>query len=200
MPRSLSRSFLESPSLYASDAAQSAGGYEFDGFVLDARRRGVWRHDGTSVRLTARLFNTLLLFVEHPGELLDKDWLMARLWPEMDVGENSLSQIVCSLRRALAKGGRGYIQTESRHGFRFVCPVKVLPTFLSSHSEDPVMDDPGSLSAALARLSYILAVQDVITRHLAEALAPHRVDAAPSGPTSVESGGRAPSRTPAFPS
>ena len=64
-----------------NSVAQPVGGYEFDGFVVDVRRRGVWRHDGTPVQLTARLFKTLLLFVEHPGELLDKDWLMARIWP-----------------------------------------------------------------------------------------------------------------------
>lgn len=175
--------------------------YEFDGFVLDTRRRGVWGQDGTPVRLTPRLFRTLLLFVERPGELLDKDWLMARLWPGMDVGENSLSQVICCLRRALARSGRGHIQTESRHGFRFVSPVKVLPPSLLPWP-DEVAALAGSLPAALARLSYILAVQDVITRHLAEALAPHPDDAAPRrppGPTLVESGGHAPSRTPAFP-
>jgi DNA-binding winged helix-turn-helix (wHTH) protein len=74
--------------------------YEFDGYVLDTRRRAVWRHDGTPLSLTPRLFNVLLLFVERPGELIDKDWLMTRLWPGMDIGENSLSQIVCSLRQA----------------------------------------------------------------------------------------------------
>lgn len=169
-------------------------GYEFDGFVLDARRRGVWRRDGTPVRLTARLFNTLLLFVERPGELLGKDWLMATLWPEMDVGENSLSQTVCSLRRALARDGREYIQTESRHGFRFVCPVTTLPPETAAGA--------GSLPDGLETLSLILAMQDVITRQLAEALAPHLVNAAlrgSSGPTSDGNGGRAPSPRPAFP-
>lgn len=176
-----------------NSVAQPVGGYEFDGFMVDVRRRGVWRQDGTPVQLTARLFKTLLLFVEHQGELLDKDWLMARIWPGMDVGENSLSQIICSLRRALAGNGRGYIQTESRHGFRFVCPVTRLPSL--------GLGDGGSLPDALARLSYMLAVQDIILRHLADMLAPHQVDAALPGPVALTlagSGGHAPSRTPAF--
>ncbi len=154
------------------------------------------------MQLTARLFKTLLLFVERPGELLDKDWLMATIWPGMDVGENSLSQIICGLRRALVREGRGYIQTESRHGFRFICPVKALPPFLVSPLEASGLKDAGSLPDALARLSYMLAVQDVIMRHLADMLAPHHFDAAQPGTvasTSAGSGGHAPSRTPAFP-
>jgi DNA-binding winged helix-turn-helix (wHTH) protein len=126
---------------YAGRAAQQAWGYEFDGFVLDARRRGVWRRDGGQVRLTARLFNTLLLFVERPGELLGKDWLMDTLWPGMDVGENSLSQVVCGLRRALCGDGREYIQTESRHGFRFVCPVRTQPRMDDAWHLAPHLDD-----------------------------------------------------------
>jgi len=168
-------------------------GYEFDGFMLDTRRRGVWREDGTPLRLTPRLFNTLLLFVERPGELLGKDWLMSRLWPGMDVGENSLSQIVCNLRHALAKDGRRYIQTESRYGFRFICPVKALPRMDESSNTE---------SADLETLSLILAIQEVVTRRLVEALAPHLTVAVPrhaSGPTSDENGGRVPNRTPAFP-
>ena len=137
------------------------------------------------MRLTPRLFNTLLLFVERPGELLGKDWLMARLWPGIDVGENSLSQIVCNLRQALARDGRRYIQTESRYGFRFVCPVRILP----------------AEAAPLETLSMILAMQEIVTRHLAEVLAPHLADAAQrhAALTSGESGGRVPSRIPAFP-
>ena len=173
--------------------AQPVEGYEFDGFVLDARRRSVHWH-GTPVRLTARLFNTLLLFVEHPGELLGKDWLMEALWPGLEVGENSLSQVVCSLRRALSGDGQGYIQTESRYGFRFVCPVKRLPLVDATEAGPP--------AAALDTLSLILAMQVVITHRLAEALAPHVGNVAPrlqAGPTSGRSSGLAPSRTPAYP-
>jgi DNA-binding winged helix-turn-helix (wHTH) protein len=165
---------------------RQAGTYEFDGFVLDTRLRGVRQPDGTPMRLTPRMFRTLLLFVEHPGELLGKEWLMARLWPGMDVGENSLSRIVCNLRQALSCDGRHYIQTESRYGFRFVCPV-----IASNGGSNP-----------LETLTLILAMQEIVTRHLAEVLAPHRSHAAQhqaAGLTLDESGGHAPSPIPAFP-
>jgi DNA-binding winged helix-turn-helix (wHTH) protein len=174
---------------------REVGGYQFDGFVLDTRRRGVWRQDGTPVRLTPRLFNTLLLFVERPGELLGKDWLMDRLWPGIYVVENSLSQVVCTLRRQLARDGRTYIQTESRHGFRFVCPVQALPPHFTAGVE--------CAPASNESLSFTLAMHVVIVQRLVEALAPHLLDAAQREPAVVTLGGNhghAPSRIPAFPS
>jgi DNA-binding winged helix-turn-helix (wHTH) protein len=172
-----------------------AGTYQFDGFVLDVGRRGLWRPDGTPVKLTPRLFNTLLLFVEHPGELLGKDWLMSRLWPGTYVVENSLSQIISALRRSLARDGRVYIQTESRYGFRFVCPVKAMPPSQFAVGAE-------TIPTAMETLSFTLSVQIVILKHLADALTPHLHDAAPEKRTFATLGGiggREPSRTPAFP-
>jgi TolB-like protein/DNA-binding winged helix-turn-helix (wHTH) protein/tetratricopeptide (TPR) repeat protein len=81
------------------------------------------------LNLSPRLFKALLLFVEHPGELLDKDALMGALWPGLVVDENSLSQVVSGLRRAFADdpAASRYIQTVPRRGFRFVAAVTVLP-------------------------------------------------------------------------
>ncbi len=107
--------------------ALRADRYAFGEFTLDPLRRAVWRRDGTPLALTPRLFNALQLLVEHPGELLDKDVLLAALWPGLVVEENSLSQVISALRRALGDGGKRYIQTEPRRGFRFVTEVALQP-------------------------------------------------------------------------
>jgi DNA-binding winged helix-turn-helix (wHTH) protein len=75
--------------------------YAFGDFLLEPSQQEVRRRDGSALNLSPRLFNALLLFVEHAGELLDKDALMRALWPGLVVDENSLSQVVSSLRRAL---------------------------------------------------------------------------------------------------
>ena len=82
-----------------------------------------------SLNLTPRLFSALLLFVENAGELLDKDALMLALWPGLVVEENSLSQVISGLRRALADDSHDsrYIQTVPRRGFRFIATVTELP-------------------------------------------------------------------------
>jgi TolB-like protein/DNA-binding winged helix-turn-helix (wHTH) protein/tetratricopeptide (TPR) repeat protein len=103
--------------------------YAFGEFVLEPSQQRVRRLDGETLNLTPRLFSALQLFVENPGKLLDKDALMLALWPGLVVDENSLSQVVSGLRRALAddKASSRYIQTVPRRGFRFIAAVTVLP-------------------------------------------------------------------------
>ena len=113
----------------AEFAKPASPGYAFGDFVLERAQQEVRRRDGSPLNLSPRLFNALLLFVEHAGELLDKDALMRALWPGLVVDENSLSQVVSSLRRALADDpvASRYIQTVPRRGFRFVATVTALP-------------------------------------------------------------------------
>lgn len=100
----------------------------FGDFVLQRSQQRVLLHDGSELSLTPRLFSALLLFVDHPDTLLDKDRLMQALWPGLVVEENNLSQTISSLRRALGDepAGSRYIQTVPRRGFRFIAPVTVL--------------------------------------------------------------------------
>ena len=113
----------------AEFAKPASPGYAFGDFVLERAQQEVRRRDGSPLNLSPRLFNALLLFVEHAGELLDKDALMRALWPGLVVDENSLSQVVSGLRRALADDpvASRYIQTVPRRGFRFVATVTTLP-------------------------------------------------------------------------
>ena len=124
--------------------------YGFGDFVLERSQARVRHRDGTPLTLTPRLFNALLLFVEHAGELLDKDALMLALWPGLVVEENNLSQVISALRRALgdeAPGSR-YIQTVPRRGFRFIAPVAVLADVEAVRVEAPVdSQNPSPITA-----------------------------------------------------
>ena len=99
--------------------------FEFGDFRLVAAERRLYRGDGSRVELSPRLFDALLHFVERPGQLLDKDSLLATLWPGLVVEDNNLNQLVSALRRALGDGTQGsqFIQTVPRRGFRFVGTV-----------------------------------------------------------------------------
>ncbi|HUG24315.1 winged helix-turn-helix domain-containing protein [Piscinibacter sp.] len=100
----------------------------FGDFVIERAQQRVLRRDGSTLNLPPRLFKALLLFVDNAGQLLDKDTFMSALWPGLVVDDNSLSQVISGLRRALADDGTGslFIQTVPRCGFRFVVPVHVL--------------------------------------------------------------------------
>jgi DNA-binding winged helix-turn-helix (wHTH) protein/TolB-like protein len=100
--------------------------YEFGDFALDVGEQCLLRRDtGQTIVLTTKVFETLLYFVEHAGETLDKDVLLRSIWPGVVVEENSLTQNVSTLRQALgeARGENRYIATVARRGYRFVAKV-----------------------------------------------------------------------------
>jgi DNA-binding winged helix-turn-helix (wHTH) protein/tetratricopeptide (TPR) repeat protein len=97
---------------------------EFDGFTVDFGSRLLLR-DNRPVALTPKAFDTLAALLEHPGEVLAKEELLARVWPDAFVEEAILTQNIYTLRKALqaAGGARVYIETIPRRGYRFAGPV-----------------------------------------------------------------------------
>ena len=84
--------------------ARTHARYEFGNFALEVGEQRLVRLDtGESIPLAGKPFDTLVYLVEHPGELLDKDVLLHAIWPGVIVEENSLTQIVSTLRQCWAK-------------------------------------------------------------------------------------------------
>ena len=100
--------------------------YEFSGFQLDTGKRVLRRLDGTPVPLTPRVFDTLLYMVEHHDSVLDKERIMAVVWPDSIVEENNLAQAISKLRQVFGEtpGSHSYIVTVPGRGYRFVAEVK----------------------------------------------------------------------------
>jgi len=99
--------------------------YEFGDFQLDPAKRLLQRLDGTPVPLTPRVFDTLLYMVEHHDSVLDKERIMAVVWPDSIVEENNLAQAISKLRQVFGEtpGSHGYIVTVPGRGYRFVAEV-----------------------------------------------------------------------------
>lgn len=103
--------------------------YEIDGFRIDPRQRMLYALPANRpVDLQPRVFDALVYFVERPGELLGKRELLQALWPSVVVEENSLSQVVSQLRKALGEkpSEHRYIVTAPGRGYRFVAAVRIL--------------------------------------------------------------------------
>jgi predicted ATPase/DNA-binding winged helix-turn-helix (wHTH) protein len=79
------------------------------------------------VRLGSRACDLLAALVERQGELVSKQELMGRVWPDTFVEEGNLRVHMTALRRALGDGraGRRYIANVPGRGYRFVAPVSV---------------------------------------------------------------------------
>jgi DNA-binding winged helix-turn-helix (wHTH) protein/TolB-like protein/Tfp pilus assembly protein PilF len=95
--------------------------YEFGRFRLKTAERILLR-EGELVPLTPKVFDILLTLVENRGQVVAKDDLMKRVWPDTYVEEGNLTQNVSLLRKALGEtpGGVQFIETVPRRGYRFV--------------------------------------------------------------------------------
>ena len=78
------------------------------------------------VRLGSRAFDILAALVERPGEVVGREQLIARAWPQTFVEEANLKIQVSALRRALGDGqaGNRYVITVPGRGYNFVAPIR----------------------------------------------------------------------------
>jgi DNA-binding winged helix-turn-helix (wHTH) protein len=119
----------------------------FGAFELN-RRTGELRKSGVRVRLQDQPFQVLAALLEAPGQLVTREELQRRLWPDAVQGdfEQGLNKAVNKLRTALSDKAENprFIETLSRRGYRFVAPV-VFGGAPSARGGNPF---PGSVSPA----------------------------------------------------
>ena len=109
----------------------------FGPFRLLPRQRLLLEGD-KPVHLGGRAFDVLIALLERPGELISKEELIARVWPNTFVGPANLAVHIWALRRALVDGRHGnrYVVNIPGRGYRFVAPVTVV--------EDPQPSAPAA--------------------------------------------------------
>ena len=124
--------------------------YAFEGFHLDAQHRVLSRPGGEPIPLAPKVFDTLLCFVEHQGELLDKRVLLETIWPHVIVEENNLNQSISTLRRVLGEkpGEHRFIATEPGRGYRFLAVVREVSGVQIGDAVDALAAAPQSKDAA----------------------------------------------------
>lgn len=98
--------------------------YRFGKFCLDVAEHRLL-HRGETVSLAPRVFDTLLLLVENPGHLIEKEEFMRKLWPDTFVGDDALARNISILRKVLggSSESQSAIVTVPKRGYRFVAEV-----------------------------------------------------------------------------
>ncbi|HLJ45840.1 MAG TPA: winged helix-turn-helix domain-containing protein [Bryobacteraceae bacterium] len=96
--------------------------YSFGDFTLDLDRGTLARGD-EEVLLRPKSFEVLTYFVQHHGRLVTKAALIEAVWPDTAVGDNSLSQCLFDIRRALGDDSQQLIRTVPRRGYLFTASV-----------------------------------------------------------------------------
>jgi DNA-binding winged helix-turn-helix (wHTH) protein/TolB-like protein/Flp pilus assembly protein TadD len=101
--------------------------YEFGPFRLDADKHRLMR-DGEIVPVSPKALETLLVMVQNPGKLLERDALIQAVWADTFVEDANLTVAISHLRKALGQTGEvaEFIETVPRAGYRFVADVREL--------------------------------------------------------------------------
>jgi len=81
--------------------------------------------DGDTVRLEPKAMAVLVYLAERPGQVVSRDALLSTVWSGLVVTDESLTQVVIKLRKALGDVAENpaYIQTISKGGYRLIAPV-----------------------------------------------------------------------------
>jgi DNA-binding winged helix-turn-helix (wHTH) protein/tetratricopeptide (TPR) repeat protein len=92
--------------------------WQLDELVVDPVRRIVLR-DGEAVAVTPKALSILFVLLERQGEVVTKQELIERIWPDTFVTEANLTQNISSLRKALGESAntRRYIVTVPGRGY-----------------------------------------------------------------------------------
>lgn len=119
---------LKNPEAAGNDLKSSSFGfYEFGNFRLDSTKRLLLR-EGVIVPLMPKCFDVLLLLVSRHGQVVSKDELMSRVWPDTIVEENNLNVNVSLLRKTLGEkpNDHQFIVTVPGSGYQFVAEVRLV--------------------------------------------------------------------------
>ena len=139
----------------------------FGNFEFDDRRRAL-ATGGRPVKLSGQAVDLLCLLLERPGELITREEIERKLWPDRNVDfHHSLDVVVNRLRTLLGDKGTSprYIETVPRKGYRFVEPVTTAAPEARSANEPHHWTRRLFPYAAVAMLAAILALAFVHSRY-----------------------------------
>ena len=98
-------------------ARQSKIIYRFDQFCLDLGRGTLSGPDGTDLALRPKAFALLHYLLDNASRLHSRDDLFQAVWPGVIVSDDSLTQCVSDLRRALGDRANHVLRTVPRRGY-----------------------------------------------------------------------------------
>jgi DNA-binding winged helix-turn-helix (wHTH) protein len=124
------------------EAAHSPRLIRFGTFEVDLPA-GELRKSGLKLKLTGQPFQVLAILLERPGDVVSREELQNRLWPNtfVDVDHN-LNTAVNKIREALGDSAENprFVETLPRRGYRFIAPL--------ANRGNPRASDGGTIPSA----------------------------------------------------
>lgn len=129
------------------------------------RKTGELRKHGSKVRLSGQPFEILTLLLERPGEVVTREELRAKLWPDNTFVDfdHSVHAAINKLREALGDSAEqpSYVETLPRRGYRFIGTVNNSEAVKAATKKETAEGDARkrwlSWAAALALFAALIA-------------------------------------------
>ncbi|MBI3474800.1 MAG: winged helix-turn-helix domain-containing protein [Acidobacteria bacterium] len=127
------------------------GTYEVDPHAGELRKGGV------RIKVQQQPLKLLEILLEHPGEVVTREELRSRVWPEESFGDfdQAVNVAIAKLRGALGDSADNprFIETIPRRGYRFLAEVSVLHGDAGKPGEDSPRNDAGVAAPATPQTS-----------------------------------------------
>ena len=101
--------------------------YRFEGFTLDPARAALLGPGGAPRDLRPKSFEVLCRLVAAAGGLVTREALMRSVWPGTAVTDESITQCVRDVRRALGDAGQRLVRTVPKRGYMLLAEVSTAP-------------------------------------------------------------------------
>jgi DNA-binding winged helix-turn-helix (wHTH) protein/TolB-like protein len=106
---------------------EAANRLQLSGFVLDLSRGELLTPHDELAGLRKQALDVLLVLGARAGQVVTKEELMSRVWPDMVVGDGSLAQAIADIRRVLGDTGHRLIRNVARRGYMLVPDDSLAP-------------------------------------------------------------------------
>jgi TolB-like protein/DNA-binding winged helix-turn-helix (wHTH) protein/Flp pilus assembly protein TadD len=134
-------------------------------FEADVQTGELWKQ-GKRLRLQEQPFQLLVSLLEKPGEVVTREELRSRLWPQTTVDfDHGLNKAVSKIREALGDSSENprFVETVARRGYRFLADVAII-------RKAPLETGAGDPANAGPFLPAVAAIQNASSRNLATKL------------------------------
>jgi TolB-like protein/DNA-binding winged helix-turn-helix (wHTH) protein/Tfp pilus assembly protein PilF len=149
--------------------------FRLGAWVVDPAANRI-RQAEVEVRLEPKVMRVLMLLAERHGEVVSRRDVEARVWPQMLVTDDSVTNSLIKLRKALGDDARNpvYIETIAKSGYRLIAEVVPLeeaegavpPASISGQLGGTVDESPVTTERASSR-SWRMAVIPILAALLA---------------------------------
>jgi len=140
---------LDFPKNGVPHVQNGTGTIRFGAFEADLHS-GEVRKSGIRIKIQEQPFKVLQVLLEHPGELVTREELQSRIWPDENFGDfdHAVNVAVGKLRTALGDSADNprFVETIPRRGYRFVATLEHPPAQAPPADTPAVIDLPGPIN------------------------------------------------------